>query len=380
VFIISSINLIINEIFDKMGVIGYKYKGLFMNNIIKQFTRCCQKHINFIIGLIIPLLIFNLSCQSESNYIMAVSGPIHPGEMGTTLEHEHVLVDFIGADSTGYHRWKRNEVINTVLPYLEEAKDKGLNTIIECTPAYLGRDPVLLKKLFKETNINIITNTGYYGAVDNKYLPKHAFEESVDQLAERWINEWKNGIESTDVKPGFIKISVSPDSLLSGLHEKLIRAAARTHLSSGLTIASHTGSEDPALAQLKILEEEGVSPQAFIWVHAQNGDSEARIKAAKKGAWISFDGVRNKNDVIENYVKMLSKMRDKDLLNRVLISHDAGYYAPDEPKGGDYRSYTPIFNKLVPALKDKGFTEKEIDMLLKQNPQKAFQVSKKEIG
>ncbi|KXB08272.1 aryldialkylphosphatase [candidate division MSBL1 archaeon SCGC-AAA382M17] len=324
--------------------------------------------------MVLSIIMGDLGCKSESNRIMTVSGPIQAEDMGVTLEHEHILVDFIGADSTGYHRWERDKVAKSVLPYLKEAKEKGMETMLECTPAYLGRDPLLLKDLSQTTNIHILTNTGYYGAVDNKFLPGHAFEESADQLAERWIDEWENGIENTGIKPGFIKISVDPDSTLSELHEKLVRAAARTHLATGLTIASHTGPEAPAFAQMNILKEEGVSPEAFIWVHAQNGTPQAHIKAVEKGAWVSLDGVNPKEKEIQDYVKMLSNLKDNDLLHRTLISHDAGWYSPGEPEGGNFRPYTAIFDELVPALKKNGFTEEDINLLLETNPGNAFEI------
>ena len=38
---------------------------------------------------------------AEAPQIMTVTGPVAPAQMGQTLIHEHVLVDFIGADKTG---------------------------------------------------------------------------------------------------------------------------------------------------------------------------------------------------------------------------------------------------------------------------------------
>ncbi len=111
-------------------------------------------------------------CRKEQNIVMTVNGPIDSSELGITLPHEHFLVDFIGADSTGFHRWNKDTVISMVLPILMEAKKMGVNSIFECTPAYLGRDPVLLERLSKASGLNIITNTGYYGAINNKAIPK----------------------------------------------------------------------------------------------------------------------------------------------------------------------------------------------------------------
>ncbi|MBN1986037.1 MAG: phosphotriesterase, partial [Prolixibacteraceae bacterium] len=153
----------------------------------------------------LSLLIFVLlicSCNPQESKIMTVTGEIPAGTIGKTLHHEHILVDFIGADSTGYHRWDKTEVVEKVLPYLLEIKKLGYQTLVECTPAYLGRDPELLKMLSEESGLQILTNTGYYSAVGAKYIPKHGFTETAEQLAERWINEARNGIENTGVYPG----------------------------------------------------------------------------------------------------------------------------------------------------------------------------------
>ncbi len=334
-----------------------------------------KRKMQTVLFMIIFLIIVISGCKEKKGYIMTVTGSLEAEKMEVTLEHEHILVDFIGADSTGYHRWNREQVIKTVLPHINTAQSKGLQTLIECTPAFLGRDPRLLKKISKKTGLWILTNTGYYGAVNEKFLPEHAFEESVDQLAERWIGEWKNGIEDTGIKPGFIKIAVGQDSTLSKIHEKLIRAAARTHLKSGLTIASHTGPAPPAFAQIKVLKEEGVSPEAFIWVHAQKGSIESHVKAIEKGCWVSLDGVKPKEAIIKDYVSMLSNLKEHNLLHRVLISHDAGWYSPGKSGGGGFRSYTSIFDHLIPALRRNGFSDKEINMLLKTNPQNAFSIN-----
>jgi predicted metal-dependent phosphotriesterase family hydrolase len=55
-----------------------------------------------------------------------------------------------------------------------------------------------------------------------------------------WLGEWTNGIDKTGIRPGFIKLAVDGGGL-SKIDRKLIRAAAQTHLSSGLAIAVHTG-------------------------------------------------------------------------------------------------------------------------------------------
>ena len=308
--------------------------------------------------------------EKDPGVIMTVNGPILPDKMGTSLIHEHILVDFSGATEINNQKWEHKEVMQISTPHIKTAQRSGVETLIECTPAYLGRDVILLKKISDSSGMHIITNTGYYGARENKFLPSHGFTETAEMLAQRWISEWENGIDGTEVKPGFIKIGVD-NGPLSEVHKKLISAAGKTHLKTGLTIASHSGPSTPAFEQLEILEKEGVAPEAFIWVHAQaEKDLDNHIKAAEKGAWVSLDGVNEGN--INEYVKMIRNMKDHRLLNKLLISHDAGWYTPGEENGGDYRGYTAIFEKLVPALRAEDFSEKDIDQLLVKNPANAF--------
>lgn len=324
--------------------------------------------------------------EAEDHQIMTVTGPISSSDMGKTLIHEHVLVDWIGADSTGYHRWNRKDVLERVLPYVQKAREQGVRTMLECTPAYLGRDPFILKELSQRSGIQILTNTGYYGAIDNKFMPDHAWDENAKQIANRWINEYKNGIGNSDIRPGFIKISVSGEGPLSDLHEKIVRAATLTHLETGLTIVSHTTGDIPAVAQIKILKNAGVSPSAWVWTHAQEGTLENQIKIGKEGGWISLDNFNfdpseepDEQGNLDWFIQRISELKEAGLLNRVLISHDAGYFNPDEPNGGDFRNYTDIFEYLLPALREHGFTQNNIDQILIRNPRDAYGIRTRKI-
>lgn len=308
--------------------------------------------------------------------VITVNGAINPADMGLSLIHEHILVDWVGADSTGYHRWDREEVVARALPYLQELKAYGVRTFLDCTPAYLGRDPRVLKALSDSTGINILTNTGYYGSGNNKFVPESAYSASPEELAKIWIGEFEQGIDGSGIRPGFLKMSVENRDSLSPLHEKLVRAAALTHLATGLAIVSHTGGDGPALAQLKILKEMGVSPEAFVWTHAQGGTLEGYLHAAGQGAWISLDHVNagqpDEKGNIGWYVQTLSELKAHGLLDHILLSHDAGWYNVGQEKGGYFRGYTDLFTELMPRLRENGFSQAELDLLLKENPRRAY--------
>lgn len=302
--------------------------------------------------------------------LQTVLGPIAPGDLGSVLIHEHVLVDFVGADKVERGRYDPEEVLQVVLPHLRTIREFGCGTLVECTPAYLGRDPLLLKRLSEASRIHFVTNTGYYGAANHKYLPPQAFSESAEQLARRWITESEAGIEGTGIRPGFIKIGVNK-APLPDVDRKLARAAAMAHKATGLTIASHTGDGAAAQEQIRLLQEEGVHPSAFIWVHAQNEpDSEVQTKVASQGAWLEFEGFTGTS--LQKQAERLKLLIDRGQLGRILISLDAGWYHAGEPGGGQFRPYSSLFTDLLPALEKMRVTEAQIRRLIRENPREAL--------
>src|SRR6516162_1987172 len=109
--------------------------------------------------------------SSDTGTVMTVKGPMETTKMGFTLTHEHIMADFIGAAKFSKSRYSAEEVYTVALPFVKDAKVKGVDTFIDCTPAYLGRDPQILKHLADTTGMNILTTTGYYGAVNEKFVP-----------------------------------------------------------------------------------------------------------------------------------------------------------------------------------------------------------------
>lgn len=302
--------------------------------------------------------------------VATVTGPVSADTLGRTLMHEHVLVDFIGAADVSRSRYDADNVFRTVLPYLQQVRKLGCDTIVECTPAYLGRDPQLLRRLSEASGVRILSNTGYYGAAKDKHLPAFAFTESAEQLAARWIREAERGIDETSIRPAFMKIGVD-EAPLSDIDAKLVRAAAIAHKATGLAIASHTGSGAAAMAELDLLEAAAVPLSAFIWVHAQSErDDSFHDRAARRGAWVEFDGISPAS--LARHLDLVHRMKTEGLLGHVLVSHDAGWYHVGEPGGGQFRPYTTLFTDFVPGLKSAGFTDAEVQRLLVENPRRAL--------
>jgi phosphotriesterase-related protein len=300
---------------------------------------------------------------------MTVAGEVPAASLGSMLPHEH-LMSLFGADLTEKAVYDEPKLMEAVIPYLKKLKSLGCETIADCTAAYFGRAPLLLKKMSESSGLQVLTNTGYYAAANDRYVPKHAYKESSEQLAQRWINEWKDGIGATGIRPGFIKIGVDGGPL-SDIDAKLVRAAALTHRETGLVIAAHT-SDNPEAAkeQLKILREEKVDPSAWIWVHANKvADINDLASAAETGAWIELDGISA--DSVEDHFVMLAELQKRNLVKRILLSHDGNSFRyGDRPP----KAYHGLYSDFIPFLKKKGYSQDDIDQLTKRNPASAFAV------
>ncbi len=341
-----------------------------------------MKFLIIIFSLLLTLFSCTLSVNTKPQFIMTVTGPKDVDQMGLTLEHEHIATDFTGAEKVTQPQYPVELAATFLLPYIQKLKATGVNTLIECTPEYIGRDVLLLRELSEKSSINIITNTGYYAAADKKYLPKHVYSESAEQLATRWVEEWENGIKGTGIKPGFIKLGVGKDTLDS-VEQKIVKAGALAHLQTGLKIAIHTGSTIAANDEIDILEKKGVSARALIIVHAQHATSDEQIKLIKRGCWISLDGINQKPETIEKYTDFLITLKNAELLENVLISHDDGWSVIQKDDGaigfelfgnGNEKPYTTIFEILIPELRALGFNQEDIDQLLIKNPAEAYKI------
>lgn len=302
--------------------------------------------------------------------VMTVAGPIAGDALGFTLTHEHIMSNF-GGDPRRIGGYDEAALRAQVVPCLRLLRYRGVQTVVDCTTAYFGRNVIVLRELAAESGLQLITNTGWYGAAKGRYIPERAFTLTADEIAAEWITEFSNGIDGTTVRPGFIKLAVNAGDLQS-IDRKLLRAGALTHLATGLVIAVHTGDNVGAAAeQLNLLEEAGVSPTAWIWTHAQNAPSSAPlIAAARRGAWTSLDGVKADGARQQRLLAHLLGLRDAGLLDRVLLSHDGNGF----PSGGSIRPFDALMSTLLPQLNEMGFSKADIEQLSLNNPREAFAI------
>ena len=300
--------------------------------------------------------------------VMSVTGRVDLPPEGVILPHEHIMSIF-GRERSHHVEYDEERLVKSVVPYLLRLKSLGCIAIADCTAAWIGRRPDLLRRISGESGIVLLTNTGYYGAAGGRYLPDGIESAGAVEIADRWVAEWEEGIDGTGIRPGFIKTGIDNDRL-SVVDRKLIEAAARTHLRTGLLIQTHTGNNPSAVREiLSILESHGVPPSAWVWVHAHLvTDRRSLIQAARDGAWVSLDGIHPECD--EAILSTLRLLKAEGQLDRVLLSHDGNGFTAD----GSRRPFEHLLTGFRGRFLSEGFTQEEFSRLTNANPRRAFAV------
>ena len=300
--------------------------------------------------------------------VMSVTGRVGLPPEGVMLPHEHIMSIF-GRERSHHVEYDEERLVKSVVPYLLELKSLGCAAIADCTAAWIGRRPDLLRRISGESGVVLLTNTGYYGAAGGRYLPDGIESAGAGDIADRWVAEWEKGIDGTGIRPGFIKTGIDNDRL-SVVDRKLIEAAARTHLRTGLLIQTHTGNNPSAVREiLSILESHRVPPSAWVWVHAHLvTDRRSLIQAARDGAWVSLDGIHPERD--EAILSTLRLLKAEGQIDRVLLSHDGNGFTAD----GTRRPFEHLLTVFRERFLSEGFTQEEFSRLTETNPRRAFAV------
>lgn len=69
-------------------------------------------------------------------FFWAMGGAPFVQKPPSVLVHEHILVDFVGADRLHPGRYDGDEVFRIARPKLEEVKQFGCQRMLECTPTF----------------------------------------------------------------------------------------------------------------------------------------------------------------------------------------------------------------------------------------------------
>ncbi len=306
-------------------------------------------------------------------FIRTVTGDVPVETLGLFLPHEHLFTDLRGPSTPGYAQGDPQQVANVVLPHLQAIERQGVTALVECSTIGVGRNIAVLRHLASLTPIKIIAPTGVY---KEGFIPVELLDLSVEALADLWLRDLTEGIDGTTSRAGFIKVGLVDDGPTE-LEIRNLKAAVIASQKSGAVIASHTIGSAAARREIAVLDSAGHDLSRFIWVHAQTGDHDAHVEAARRGVWVEFDSIGGGNQLEQTALfEAVFAMIVRGFAANLLLSHDAGWYDPSqpdgEPKPNGYRGYSTLVDEFIPALKARGVSDEIIQQITVTNPAQAF--------
>lgn len=285
------------------------------------------------------------------------------------LPHEHIFVDLSPIEEENWKAAKTQDVVEKMSPELVRAKETGVTALVECTPVGVGRRADIVRAVSEDAGVPVVVPTGIYR---EPWIPQWAHDAPLERIQD-WMTAELNGeIEESGVQAGWIKLSAG-DQGLTETEIKILRAAARAGKTTGALIGSHTIKGSVVKDQIRIIQEEGYSPDRFLWIHTQaEEDFTLHLEIAQQGVWIEYDSIGNQETSDEYFLDRISRVVDAGYGRQLLLSHDRGWYDPSQPGGGEAKPYTYLSDIFLPALEEIGLGEKTISALTQENPFRAF--------
>ena len=308
--------------------------------------------------------------KSDYNWqFVTTRGMLLAEGLGVILPHEHIFTDLRGPTTPGYAQADPTDVVRIMSPYLVEALGKGIGLLIECSSIGVGRNVPIISQVAEASGLPVVVPTGVYGR--GNFAPPEHRNMTEDELAALFTSEIVEGIEGAGIKAGFIKIATDSGAM-TPLMERILRAAGRAAVETGAAVASHTPTGSNAIRQVEILR--SINPAIrFIWVHAQNeSNRNVHRQVAALGGYIEFDNLGWNPGQDLTHIAAIRELLDAGHGDRILLSHDAGWYRPGVSNGGTQKPYTYLVEIFVPKLRSAGIDDATIRMITETNPIRAF--------
>jgi phosphotriesterase-related protein len=334
-----------------------------------------------------------------------VLGPVPAEELGVTLPHEHLLIDFRfmyrepdGAAGRGrglepvtlqnhyeaLYDWTRNLDNLQLLDEptaVEEAllyRWEGGRTIVDPTNVGLGRDPLALQRIARATGLHVVMGAGYYVGPAH---PPDMDRRSEDALTREIVRDLTEGVGETGVRAGLIG-EIGCSWPWTANERKSVRAAAQAARQTGAPLMIHPGRDQTAPeAHLEEVRQTGLDLRRVIMCHIDRTVSDpARLRAiADTGCFLEYDlfGLEVSHYPMSDFEIPSDAERMRQILwlveqgyrRQVLLAHDICFKVRLVRYGG--HGWAHILRRVVPRLRRKGLGEKDIWALIAENPTRA---------
>jgi phosphotriesterase-related protein len=345
----------------------------------------------------------------DGAFVQTVLGPIDPTEVGQTLIHEHLLIENpsfvepdgaaervlahqpLGLANLGWIRrnWTSNEdnlaLDDEALAIREVAAFAALGgrTIVDPTVPGIARDPLALARISEASGLHVVMGAGAYVSPTH---PPEIGDLDRDGLATMVIDEWRDGVDATGIRPGLI----GEIGCIWPLHPRerlMLEAMADAQRATGLPLMVHPGRNPGAPAEIvTILEAAGADLERVAIAHLDRTLTEAAqfLALAATGVYLELDcfGLESSYYPFDplmatpsdaQRLAFVRALLDAGLGGRVLLSHDICTKHRLSAFGG--HGFGHLTGAVVPWMHQRGFTRSETDMILVDNPARLLAVT-----
>ena len=318
--------------------------------------------------------------------VETLNGPVETAQLGTVLMHEHVfnITAEIQMVHPGFNGWNPEVEIAKAQGALRQVKEAGIDTLVELSPIGLGRSLELIRRASEGSGLTIVLATGLY-TYDVLPRPWHLVgpgtpldgEEPLDELMRA---DLRDGIEGSGVKAGILKCAIDAAGLTDHV-ERVVRSVCRIHKETGTPICIHTSApHERGRDALRILGEEAIDPHRVMLAHCgDSADLDYLEEMAASGALLGMD--RFGLDVLlpfEERVGTVAAMCERGHADKMILSQDASSFTDWFPPGlreqmAPNWHYLHVVNDVIPALRDRGVSDAQIDQMMRGNPRVFFE-------
>jgi len=312
--------------------------------------------------------------------VETVQGAVDAEELGVVLAHEHVRFrdEAVAAEWPG--RYDEQLELDAALVAVNDAKDRGVQTIVDPTAMFGGRDVRFMKRVADQSGVKIVACTGIYSY---DYLPHYFENRDVDVMADHFVEDIERGIQGTPIKAAFLKCAADAAGVTEHV-EKIHRAVARASLQTGAPIMAHSM---PAVGtgprQVEIFAEEGVAPAKVQIAHCGDSDDVDYIQGLiDSGVYVGLDRYGLEMYLpIEKRNAVAAELLRRGHAERLMISQDfcasIDWFPPEAAEvfeaSGAIRNWsmTLVFDEVVPALRELGaLDDAGFDTIFRANPRR----------
>ena len=313
-----------------------------------------------------------MTTRAAPGEIQTVRGAISPADLGFTLPHEHTKVSLWHIQG----RWDYWELIGEEPRIVEELgayAAAGGRALVDLTLDGIGRDLPRLARISEATKLHIIGGSGWYRTA---YYPPEARVDhrTTDDLANEIVREFTDGVPGPNgpVRPGIIGEIGTDKPWVTAQEERVFRAAARAAKRTGAAVTTHAVQSDVGLAQLTILEDEGLDPARIVIGHC---DSYPRIEhwreIVRRGATVEADFLGMSFTPLERagepkVIELLKQLIDDGFVKQIMLSQDVCHDSQLLSYGGN--GYTYLQKTFLPRLLAAGVDAAAIEQITVKNP------------